>query len=156
MITRRDFLKSTGIGLGALTFPSWFTFPEPTTDIQKYFAFLSNDGRKIFMVPGYDSYEIISYIWCAIGKKPETKSREGRKGLRYYWGNTVISGPALRNTLPFPQSEEEAATFLVAFHKNIEETRNELEALIKKELGNKNIWVYDIKPPNEMKLLKRI
>ncbi len=153
MITRRDFLKGTGIGLGAIVLPSWLTFPEPTTNIQKYFEFLQCDGKVLHMVPGYDMYEVISYIWCANDKKPQVASRKGRESLRYYYGNAQISGIALAQGDGFPASRRDISS---TFQKEIRKVRNEMEDLIKKELGDRNIWVFGTKVPHDLKLLKRI
>ncbi len=147
-ITRRTFLRVSGAGLGMLVLPSWLTVPEPTIPIQKYFSFLEQDGRLLGGIPEYDAYEIISYIYCKQGSKPMALEQ---KGVRYYYGRTVISGPALAATKLSSRKK-----ILQTFHKNIKETRNELEELIKKELGNRNIWVYTTKQPYELKLLKRI
>ena len=161
MITRRDFIKGTGVGLGAMVLPTWLMFPEPATDIQKSFQFAESDGRFLHRIPGYDVYEIISYIWCSNGKKPDITSRKGREGLKYYFGRTVISGLALNprefyGEMPYGKQKiaaekKKGAAF---FQEAIKETRDKLEELVKKELGNKNIWVLD--KSGEMKLLKRI
>ncbi len=153
MITRRNFIKGTGIGLGALVLPSWLTLPEPITRIQEYFGFLTCDGRALHMVTNYDAYEIISYAWCANGKKPQVTNRKGREGLRYYYGRAQISGIALAEAKANPDSR---LRILSDLHKEINRMRGEMETLIKKELGDHNIWVFETKAPHKLRLLKRI
>ena len=151
MITRRDFLKATGVGAGAIALPSWFILPEPATDIQKYFSFLECDGRILIMASNYDAYELTSYIWCGSGKKPKLPHNQDE--VKYYHKTVWISGMLLYQAGIKPKFRDEA---IEAFQKDIKESRNDLEAFIKKELGDRNIWVFDNKEPYDFKLLKRI
>ena len=130
--------------------PTWLTLPEPTSLIQRYFSFLELDGRLLQQIPNYDVYAITSYIWCTKGKKPVPPKREG---LRYYHREVEISGMALAQGGRFPESRKDIS---LLFQKEIRKIRNEIEELIKKELGDRNIWVYTSTPPYELKLLKRI
>jgi len=145
MLTRRNFLKATGVGLGAIALPSWFVLPEPASDIQKYFSFLECDGRILVPMSNRDASELVSYIWCASGKKPEIPPKQDE--LKYYYARTEISGMDL-----YHDHDNAVATF----QREVRSSRNELEAFIKKELGDRNIWTFDHKEPYEMKLLKRI
>lgn len=118
--------------------------------IQKYFEFLKVDGRVASMIFGYDAYEITSYIWCKQGEKPIFPQLEG---LRYYWGRTILSGMELVEAKLKPHSSKEVLKY---FHTKVQKTKDEMEELIKKELGDRDIWVYSTGPPYELKLLRRI
>ncbi|KKL16954.1 hypothetical protein LCGC14_2490400 [marine sediment metagenome] len=146
MITRRNFLKATGVGFGAIALPSWLVLPEPASDIQKYFSFLECDGRILLPMSGLDASELISYIWCSNGEKPLANMGLD-KDLKYYYTRTEISRMVL-----YHDRDEAIATF----QGEVRSSRDELEAFIKKELGDRNIWTFDHKKPYEMKLLKRI
>ncbi len=147
MITRRDFLKTTGVGLGTIALPSWFVLPEPASDIQKYFSFLECDGRILVPISTRDASELVSYIWCSNGEKPDLTNMSASKDLKYYYGRAEISGMTL-----YHDRDKAIATF----QAEVRASRNELEAFIKKDLGNRNIWVFDTTAPYEIKLLKKI
>ena len=103
-------------------------------------------------VPGEDAYALTSYIYCAAGKELQPPKFVD---LKYYYGHAMISGMVLAVAKSDPESRAEV---LAAIQEDVAEARNELEALIKKGLGNRNIWVLDERNDKsyEMKLLKRI
>ncbi len=135
ILTRRQFITRTAIGLGLLTVtPSLVLGGIKKVNILDHFEFMKYSNGTLFtQIPSHDAYEGFQFGYLnKVKRNPKIP-----QDLKYYYGRFTVSGPALEAGKCKPKEFKE----MIVHH--IAKIQKDLKDLLLKDFAGQDIIILD-------------